>query len=184
MSVRLYIGGARSGKSGYAEQQALELLADRKKVNPQAKLHYIATAEPFDDEMKARIALHQARRDGQWTNHEIPVDLPNALTAFHEDDVVLVDCLTVWLNNVIHYLGEEAETNQIQAKLKELTDSLSNTQGTILCVSTEVGLGIVPMNALTRLYVDHAGWMNQGVAKVSEKVELVVAGLPMTLKGS
>ncbi len=184
MSVRLIMGGARSGKSSYAEQLALELLAERKQENPQTQLHYIATAEAFDTEMKARIALHQERRDGQWMNHEVPVELSGALGSFTENDIVLVDCLTVWLNNVIHYLGEGAETNLIQSKLKELTDSLAETKGMIICVSTEVGLGIVPMNALTRLYVDHAGWMNQGVAKVAEQVDLVVAGLPMKLKGS
>ncbi len=184
MSVTLIIGGARSGKSGYAEQQVLNLLAKRMQTNPQTQLHYVATAEPFDDEMKARIALHQERRDEQWTNHEVPVELPQALSVFTDNDIVLVDCLTVWLNNVIHYLGENAETNHIQSKLKELTDALAETEGTIICVSTEVGLGIVPMNALTRLYVDHAGWMNQGVAKIAEQVDLVVAGLPMKLKGS
>jgi len=184
MSVTLYIGGARSGKSGYAEQQALDLLAACKLINPQAQLHYIATAEAFDDEMRARIALHQERRDSQWMNHEIPVELPQALGAFTESDIVLVDCLTVWLNNVIHYLGNEADSEHIQGKLKELNHALEQTQATILCVSTEVGMGIVPMNALTRLYVDHAGWMNQGVANVAEQVELVVAGLPMKLKGN
>lgn len=184
MSVRLIIGGARSGKSSYAEQQVLELLAKRIQNNPRAQLHYIATAEPFDEEMKVRIALHQERRDEQWSNHEIPVELPKALGAFTESDIVLVDCLSVWLNNVIHYLGEYAESKAIQSKLQELTNALAETKGTIICVSTEVGLGIVPMNALTRLYVDHAGWMNQGVAKVAEQVDFVVAGLPMKLKGS
>lgn len=184
MPVKLYVGGARSGKSGYAEQQALALLAACQSINSQAQLHYVATAEAFDDEMSARIALHQARRDSQWINHEIPVELPQALYAFTESDIVLVDCLTVWLNNVIHYLGSEADSEHIQAKLKELNYALAQTKATILCVSTEVGMGIVPMNALTRLYVDHAGWMNQGVAHVAEQVELVVAGLPMKLKGN
>ncbi len=183
MAVRLYLGGARSGKSAFAEQQALRLLEEGKRIHPQTCLHYVATAEPFDDEMKERISLHQARRDEQWVNHEYPVELPKALMEFKQHDVVLVDCLTVWLNNVIHYLGDNADSEQIKLKLNELTDALSQTQATVLCVSTEVGLGIVPMNALTRLYVDHSGWMNQAVARVAEQVDFVVAGLPMNLKG-
>jgi len=184
MAVRLVVGGARSGKSDYAEQQVLELFEQGKQNNPQTRLHYVATAEPFDEEMKERISLHQARRDEQWINHECPVELARILEQFSEHDIVLVDCLTVWLNNVIHYLGDEVESSKIKDKLGELTCALEKTKGTVVCVSTEVGLGVVPMNALTRLYVDHSGWMNQAVAKVSEQVDFVVAGLPMKLKGS
>ncbi|MFV0448819.1 MAG: bifunctional adenosylcobinamide kinase/adenosylcobinamide-phosphate guanylyltransferase [Vibrio sp.] len=183
MAAKLYLGGARSGKSTYAEQQALRLLEEGKCIHPQTRLHYVATAEPFDDEMKERISHHQARRDEQWINHECPVELPKALLEFNQYDVVLVDCLTVWLNNVIHYLGDNADSAQIKLKLNELADALARTQATVLCVSNEVGLGIVPMNALTRLYVDHSGWMNQAVAKVADQVDFVVAGLAMNLKG-
>lgn len=183
MAVRLYLGGARSGKSAYAEQQAIRLLEEGKSSPPQTQLHYVATAEPFDQEMKDRISLHQARRDEMWNNHECPVELAQLLPKFEAHDVVLVDCLTVWLNNVIHYLGDNANSEQIKLKLNELTHALAETQATILCVSTEVGLGVVPMGTLTRLYVDHSGWMNQAVAKIAEKVDFVVAGMPMTLKG-
>lgn len=183
MAVQFYLGGARSGKSGIAEQEALELLQDRRVFNSQTRLHYIATAEPFDDEMKERIALHQQRRDEQWVNHECPLQLAQKIAQFTEHDIVLIDCLTVWLNNVLYHLTDSAESHNIREKVSELKLALSQTEATVLCVATEVGLGIVPMNALTRRYVDHAGWMNQAVARIADQVEFVVAGLPMRLKG-
>ncbi|MBD0785562.1 bifunctional adenosylcobinamide kinase/adenosylcobinamide-phosphate guanylyltransferase [Vibrio sp. Y2-5] len=182
MAVRLYLGGARSGNTSFAEQQAMTLLNQGNGIHPYTKLHYVATVEAFDQEMKARISLRQARRDEQWNHHECPLELAKILMSFNEQDIVLVDCLAVWLNNLIHCLGDNADSEQIKLKLDELTQALAETHATILCVSTEVGLGIVPKNALSRLYVDHCGWMNQAVAKVAEQVDFVVAGLPMNLK--
>ncbi|PWI32259.1 bifunctional adenosylcobinamide kinase/adenosylcobinamide-phosphate guanylyltransferase [Vibrio albus] len=183
MTVQLYLGGARSGKSGYAEQQAIELYHKRRLTEPDTRLHYVATGEPFDDGMKERIRLHQERRDGQWVNHEHPLKLTEALRQFSPHDIVFVDCLSVWLNNVIHYKGDTVDSAFLRAQIEELAETLREVECKVLCVSTEVGLGIIPMNALSRFYVDHAGWMNQAVAAVADRVVMVAAGLPMVLKG-
>lgn len=166
MTVILYIGGARSGKSRLAEARA-HSLSDTPV--------YIATAEAGDAEMAERITRHRADRGEGWRVIEEPTDLVGAL-AKTAGDVRLVDCLTLWLSNVM--LAEK----DIDAEMSGLLDSLSSSTGHVVLVSNEVGQGIVPDNALARAFRDHAGRLNQAVAAIADEVVLVTAGLPMTLK--
>ncbi len=176
MSVHLILGGARSGKSSFAE-------TDVKQRREGKALHYVATAIAFDQEMQKRIQHHQQRRDGSWQEHECPLQLAQLISCFTADDIVLVDCLTLWLNNVIFEQGEAVQDDTIRSKVDELVAALANNSAHIVLVSNEVGLGVVPMGEVTRLFVDHAGWMNQALAKVADEVTFVAAGLPMKLKG-
>lgn len=168
MSVTLVLGGARSGKSALAER--LVLAAGPAPV-------YIATAEAWDDEMRSRIAAHKAQRDGQgWRTIEAPLDLPGALATVG-DAPVLVDCLTLWLTNLM--LGG----HDIEAATKGLMVALDRPALTVL-VANEVGLGIVPDNALARRFRDAAGRLNQQVAERADTVVFTAAGLPLVLKGA
>lgn len=165
----LVLGGARSGKSRYAE--ALGEARDGPK-------RYIATAEPGDEEMAARIAAHRARRGDGWETVEAPRDLAGALAAaMTADGFVLVDCVTVWLSNVM-LAGKDTE-----AAVGNLLAALAQARGTVALVSNEVGLGIVPDNALARRFRDAAGGANQRLAAACDEVVFVAAGLPMVLKG-
>ena len=165
--VTLVLGGARSGKSALAEGVV-------RAAGPSPV--YIATAEAWDDEMRARIAEHRTQRDGQgWRTVEAPLDLPGAL-AGAGDAPVLVDCLTLWLTNLM--LGE----HDIPAASAALLAALDRPGPTVL-VANEVGLGIVPDNALARRFRDAAGRLNQQVAARADTVVFTAAGLPMVLKG-
>ena len=166
--VVLVLGGARSGKSGFAEQLG-DALSGR---------HiYIATAQAFDDEMTRRIARHRADRAGHWQTVECPLALSEAIQAHDADDcVMLVDCLTLWLSNLM--LGD----HDVAAARSRLADVLRTARGTILLVSNEVGQGIVPDNALARQFRDEAGWLNQALARAVGEVWFVTAGLPQRLK--
>lgn len=181
MTVELFLGGARSGKSSFAEQQALQYYQGNERTG---QLHYVATATPFDEEMTQRIIHHQQRRGSEWKNHEAPLALARQLRQFKQHDIVLVDCLTLWINNVIYNQGEPITEKQISGQVAELITELETSSATILCVSNEVGLGIVPMGQVSRLFVDHAGWMNQAIAQIAQRVVFMAAGLPMYLKGS
>jgi adenosylcobinamide kinase/adenosylcobinamide-phosphate guanylyltransferase len=165
----LILGGARSGKSALAVQLA------------QASQHavtFIATAEARDAEMAERIARHRAARPSDWRVVETPITLAAALRAeCATDRIVIVDCLTLWLSNLL--LAEAP----IAAECTAFTDTLPALPGRILLVANEVGLGIVPENALARRFRDQAGALNQAVARLCERVILVTAGLPMVLKG-
>ncbi|WP_137870476.1 bifunctional adenosylcobinamide kinase/adenosylcobinamide-phosphate guanylyltransferase [Sphingopyxis sp. 2PD] len=162
------LGGARSGKSRYAQAHA-EMLAGRH--------HFVATAEAFDDEMRERIARHQADRDARWQTVEAPRDLPAVLDALNAPDaVVLVDCLTLWLSNLL-LAGADPDRTEI-----ELCSAINRFAGHIILVSNEVGLGIVPANSLARRFGDAAGRLNQAVAATAAEVVLLAAGLPLTLK--
>lgn len=164
----LILGGARSGKSHYAETLAAALEGPR---------IYIATAQAGDKEMAARIAAHQERRGRGWITIEEPLDLPSTLqNAAKPDTVILVDCLTLWLSNL---LLADADCG---AAVSNLTDVLGGCSGHIIMVSNEVGLGIVPDNALARRFRDIAGTANQRVAEICDEVVLVTAGLPLPLK--
>jgi adenosylcobinamide kinase/adenosylcobinamide-phosphate guanylyltransferase len=164
----LVLGGCRSGKSRFAQELA-ERLGKRKL--------FVATAEPFDDEMRERIAKHRAARGPDWQTVEAPVALPEALRASAgKADVLLVDCLTVWLGNL---LCAEWRADAIPSLLAELGQRREH----IIVVSNEVGLGIVPENALARRFRDEQGKLNQQVAAIADSVVFVAAGLPMTLKG-
>ncbi len=165
----LILGGARSGKSRFAEQCGLAT---------SHQLHYIATAQTLDEEMTARVAMHRQQRDPRWQLTEAPLQLQSALqTVDGENSCVLVDCLTLWLSNC---LAEDIWQEQ-RALLFSTLDVL---QAHILFVSNEVGNGIVPMGQLSRTFVDESGWLHQQLAQRCERVTLVTAGLPQTLKAT
>ncbi len=162
------LGGARSGKSRYAQLRAEALTGEPV---------FVATAEAFDDEMRERIARHQADRDARWRTVEAPRDLPAVLdTLSAPDAVVLVDCLTLWLSNL---LLADADLGQAEG---DLCAVIGGFAGKIILVSNEVGMGIVPDNALARRFRDAAGRLNQAVAGIAHEVVLMTAGLPLTLK--
>ncbi|MCO4052781.1 MAG: bifunctional adenosylcobinamide kinase/adenosylcobinamide-phosphate guanylyltransferase [Bosea sp.] len=165
----LVLGGARSGKSAHAERLARETGLSRV---------YIATAQAFDDEMRVRIARHKADRaaDG-WLTIEEPIGLAAAIARHTSPDaVVLVDCLTLWLSNIM--LGER-DVARMQAALLSVLDS---ARGPVILVSNEVGLGIVPETKLGRDFRDAQGRLNQAVAAIASHVVFVAAGLPLMLK--
>lgn len=167
--IELVIGGARSGKSAYAERQARESRARGRPVV------YLATAQALDAEMAERIAHHRARRPADWRSVEEPLALADALArAADPDACVLVDCLTLWLANVL-LAGRDDEIECLLATLPTLP-------GQFILVSNEVGWGIVPENALARRFRDEQGRLNQRVAALADRVTLVAAGLPLTLR--
>ncbi len=166
----LILGGARSGKSRYAEEIALN-----------SGLHriYVATAQAVDDEMRQRIDDHRARRDGAWTNVDAPYDVVGSLeTQSGKDRAVLVDCLTLWLSN--HLLND----SDVDLECRRLAECAAELPGLVVFVSNEVGSGIVPDNALGRRFRDAQGRLNQMMARICGTVVLVVAGLPTILKGN
>jgi adenosylcobinamide kinase/adenosylcobinamide-phosphate guanylyltransferase len=170
MTLTLVLGGARSGKSAHALDQAQALAkADRPLV-------LIATAQALDDEMAERIARHQAERGPRWRTVEAPTGLAGAIIALDSPDVAVVDCLTLWLTNVM--LAELDVSREIDA----LLDAALRTEADVIFVSNEVGLGIVPDNALARRFRDEAGRLNRLMAARSDRVTMVFAGLPLTLK--
>jgi adenosylcobinamide kinase/adenosylcobinamide-phosphate guanylyltransferase len=173
MALTLVLGGARSGKSGFAQGQA-ERQAEAQ--GGAGRLVMIATGQAFDDEMRARIDQHRRERGAAWRTVETPLDLPQALAHLHEDDVVVVDCLTLWLSNLM--LGDRA----IEPETAALLAALKRTKNPIWLVSNEVGLGIVPENALARRFRDAAGRLHQQLAAQADHVVLMVAGLPVTVK--
>ncbi|MHC5308099.1 bifunctional adenosylcobinamide kinase/adenosylcobinamide-phosphate guanylyltransferase [Bartonella sp. LJL80] len=167
--LTLVLGGIRSGKSRFAEE--LVLAKGKKPV-------YVATAEIFNQEMQKRVDLHRARRHQYWLECEAPIALLAALLQYQGNShAILVDCLTVWLGNLMHY--EE----DISQSIKSFVDGLSALDADIVLVSSEVGLGIVPDNALARAFCDHAGTLNQAIAAISSEVYFIAAGLPLKLKG-
>jgi adenosylcobinamide kinase / adenosylcobinamide-phosphate guanylyltransferase len=167
MAIILITGGARSGKSMHAEARAKTFAG---------KPVYVATAEALDAEMRERIAGHRARRGGDWIEHETPLELVAALNVTDGGGARLVDCLTLWLSNLVH---AERDWSKETAQLAE---TLRAQKSPVVLVSNEVGLGIVPDNALARQFRDAAGVMNQMIALVADEVEFVVAGLPMRVK--
>jgi adenosylcobinamide kinase / adenosylcobinamide-phosphate guanylyltransferase len=166
--LTLVLGGARSGKSRYAERLVMAL--------PSPWL-YVATAEARDSEMVERVAVHQAQRGPGWTTVETPRDIAGALAA-NANTPALVDCLTLWLSNV---LLADAD---VDAEIEHLDGALARTAAPVVLVANEVGSGIVPDNALGRRFRDLQGLLNQRIAVRADRVFLVVAGLPLTLKGS
>ena len=178
----LIIGGARSGKSTLAEKRAVD-----------SGLHviYVATAQALDGEMERRIALHQARRPATWGLVEAPLGLAATLAANAAPGVcLLVDCLTLWLSNLLFAgvaakqaeAGEAVDCALFAGEVQALVDTLPKLPGQIIMVSNEVGWGLVPMAAVSRLFADEQGRLNQRVAAVCEQVTLVAAGLPLKLK--
>ncbi|MCX7286127.1 MAG: bifunctional adenosylcobinamide kinase/adenosylcobinamide-phosphate guanylyltransferase [Rhodobacterales bacterium] len=166
--LTLVIGGARSGKSAYAERLITATARPRR---------YIATAEAWDDEMRARIAQHQRDRGGNWTTVEAPLGLAAALAAASANECVLVDCATLWLTN--HLLAD----HDLSAQTEDLIMALGACPAPVVIVSNETGWGIVPDNALARRFRDAQGRLNQRLAAEAGLVVAVIAGLPMVLKG-
>lgn len=169
--IILVTGGARSGKSHYAEGRALALPGIP---------HYIATAEAGigagDAEMAARIAAHRARRGPPWQDMEAPLDLVGALRATDGAGPRLVDCLTIWLSNLMFArCGLPAEAARLCAAVREQASP-------VLFVTNEVGMGIVPENRLAREFRDEAGLLNQEIARIADEVQLVVSGYPLRVK--
>lgn len=167
MTATFILGGARSGKS--ARAQALAEAAGETRV-------YIATAEALDVEMEARISRHKADRGAGWRTVETPLDLVAAMEAA-DAPVVLVDCLTLWLSNLMHH------ERDVEAETQALCACLGRYQGEVILVSNELGLGLVPETPLGRAFRDAQGRLNQRVAAVCDVVEFVAAGLPLRLKG-
>ncbi len=166
--VTLVLGGARAGKSAFAEGLAQ---ACERRV-------YVATAVITDDEMAERIASHRARRGADWRTVEEPVELAAAVRRESAAGTcLLVDCLTVWLGNLMHH-GRD-----VDAACEALLTSLAAAAGPVVLVANEVGLGIVPDNAMARAFRDHAGRLNQTVARLAGRVYFMSAGIPLTLKG-
>ncbi len=165
--IVLVLGGARSGKSRHAEQR-VEAAAP--------PFAYVATAQAFDAEMSERIRLHQARRDARWISHDAPFDAADIVQALPPDTPLLLDCLTLWLTN--HMLAE----HDLAAEEDRLVDAITARTGLSVLVANEVGLGIVPDNALARRFRDAAGRLNQRMAAMAHEVIFMVAGLPMIVK--
>ena len=167
------IGGCRSGKSTYAMQTAERVPAEQK--------IFIATCVPRDDEMKRRVARHQKERSQNWVTVEAPLNLPEAIRQnSRSGDVILVDCLTLWVSNLLMETGDESK---IEETISQFINAIEKAAGPIVLVSNEVGAGIVPENALARQYRDIIGRVNQTVAKTAGRVIWMVAGIPVTVKG-
>jgi adenosylcobinamide kinase/adenosylcobinamide-phosphate guanylyltransferase len=167
------IGGCRSGKSTYAMQTAERVPAEQK--------IFIATCVPQDDEMKRRVARHQKERSQNWVTVEAPLNLPEAIRQnSRSGDVILVDCLTLWVSNLLMETGDESK---IEETISQFINAIEKAAGPIVLVSNEVGTGIVPENALARQYRDIIGRVNQDVAKTAGRVIWMVAGIPVTVKG-
>ncbi len=165
----LVLGGARSGKTAFAETLALASGLD---------LHYLATGRAWDAEMQARIALHRKDRGDRWTTHEEPLDLVGILVRTDAADrLLLVDCLTLWVTNLM------MEERDMDGEFSRLTAFLPGAKARIVLVSNEVGLGIVPDNRIARDFRDHAGRLHQRVAQVATDVYFIAAGLPLKMKG-
>ncbi len=167
--IVLVLGGARSGKSAFAE--GLVDASGLSKV-------YVATGQAFDREMSDRIDIHKARRGAEWNNVEDPFDLAGVLEkASASDKSVLVDCLTLWVTNLM------LEDKDVLAESNLLIEMLPRLSGQIILVSSEVGMGIVPDNYMARAFRDHAGRLHQMIAAIADEVYFVAAGLPLKMKG-
>lgn len=168
--IELILGGARSGKSALAEKKAR---------NSRKQVCYIATATSGDQEMAARIIHHQQNRPSCWHLVEESVQLAQAIERNTQADrLILVDCLTLWLSNLLCH----PDTRLLEQEKQQLLQVLKKTDADIILVSNETGLGVVPMGDLTRRFVDESGWLHQQLAQISQTVTLVIAGLPQVLK--
>lgn len=169
----LILGGARSGKSRFAEEWA---------ARTRQPVSYVATATAQDAEMATRIAHHRADRPEHWQTREVPLDLAARLqTIAQPEHTVIVDCLTLWLTNLL--CADHLDADDVEQAINHLLAVLPTLPGTVLLVSNEVGLGVVPLGELTRRYVDEAGRLHQKLAQHCDPVVLMVAGLPHCLKG-
>jgi len=168
--IELILGGARSGKSALAEKKAR---------HSHKQVCYIATATSGDKEMSERIKHHQQNRPSCWFLIEESVQLARAIERNTQADrIIIVDCLTLWLSNLLCH----PDTSLLEQEKQKLLQLLINTEADIILVSNETGLGVVPMGDLTRRFVDESGWLHQQLAQISQTVTLVIAGLPQILK--
>jgi adenosylcobinamide kinase/adenosylcobinamide-phosphate guanylyltransferase len=175
--LTLILGGARAGKSSYAEACAKDV----------ERVVFIATAEALDDDMTARIARHRTERPAHWSTVEAPLDLSGAIAGAHPDAALIIDCLTLWTSNALFAHPERSAdevTAAVAAGTADWLAAAARHRGSIFVVSNEVGLGIVPENALSRQYRDLLGRVNQQVAAAADDVVLVVAGIPVSIKRS
>jgi adenosylcobinamide kinase/adenosylcobinamide-phosphate guanylyltransferase len=171
-SVTLVLGGARSGKSRYAQQ-----LAEQSR-----HVVFVATAKVSDEEMRAKIARHREDRPTEWLTVEEPLELPRVLAEHEVDsDVIVVDCLTVYAANLMEAEGDDSDA--LECRVQMLCDALREVNCRVIVVSNEVGSGVHPVSPLGRRYRDLLGEINQNVARVADDVVLMVAGLPLALKG-
>ncbi|MFW1772592.1 bifunctional adenosylcobinamide kinase/adenosylcobinamide-phosphate guanylyltransferase [Acinetobacter seifertii] len=169
--LQLILGGARSGKSRLAEQTA---------ISTQLPMTYVATAQALDPEMQSRIAHHQNQRPAHWSLIEEPLFLANALKKIDQpNQIILVDCLTLWLTNLL--LLEDQSVQQFECE--QLLKVLPTLESEIILVSNETGLGVVPLGEISRRFVDEAGRLHQALGQIADKVVFCVAGFPMILKG-
>ena len=176
MALTLVLGGARSGKSAYARRAA-----EAEALKRGGRLIMIATAEALDDEMSLRIDRHRSERGAAWTTLEEPLDLVSAIRRLEPQDVAVVDCLTLWLNNLIYY--ERPVDRAVDALLTVVGTTAAGGAGcALLLVSNEVGQGLAPDNPLARRFRDEAGLLHQRLAEVADTVVFVTAGLAQTLK--
>jgi len=174
-NVHLILGGARSGKSAFAEKLALE---------SGLPVTYIATAQVYDKEFGARVAHHKTRRPVHWNTIEQPFNLGSTLQAHAKTGgLLIVDCLTLWLAQCICPDCERPDGLNWEHERSALLNALPALPGTILLVSNEVGMGIVPLGEINRQFQDEQGRLNQAVAQLAGKVSFIAAGLPLTLKG-
>jgi adenosylcobinamide kinase/adenosylcobinamide-phosphate guanylyltransferase len=176
--IVLVTGGARSGKSSFAEKYVAKY---------GKRIAYIATAQIFDEEMKFRVDLHQSRRPSEWQTYEAPFDAHKAiLEAGEKHDMILFDCMTIYTSNLLFSLSDIDDSKKnyelIREKFSQLIEAAKSIKGTVVFVTNEVGCGIVPDNHLSREYRDLAGLANQLVAEVADKVYLVVSGIPVDIK--
>jgi adenosylcobinamide kinase/adenosylcobinamide-phosphate guanylyltransferase len=169
-------GGARSGKSTFAEKRAREF---------GTSLGYLATAQMLDGEMEERVRRHQDRRGAEWSTVEEPIHLSQALARSDgQYQAILVDCITLWLSNLLFKYGDSGEEceERIKEDLQRLKSTLRGMVTPVILVSNEVGMGIVPDNALARLFRDIAGTANQILAGAADEVHVVISGIPLRLK--
>lgn len=175
----LILGGARSGKSKWAEKWAA---ATTKPVV------YLATAQPRDEEMQARISQHKNRRPAEWVTIEEPLDIANIIRSTPAGSCLLIDCLTLWLSNVLYQCHEEYGDTPIakeawQAQKNNFLLAVKTCVCDVIIVSNETGLGVVPLGEITRQFVDEAGWLHQALGEISENVGFSIAGFLHMLKG-
>jgi adenosylcobinamide kinase/adenosylcobinamide-phosphate guanylyltransferase len=175
MSIHLILGGARSGKSAYAEKLASQ---------SDLPVTYIATAQVYDDEFAKRVKHHQERRPKHWQIVEAPFNLAKTLETYAKaNECLIVDCLTLWLAQCICPDCAPPEGVNWENERADLLATLPRLQGTVLLVSNEVGMGIVPLGEINRQFQDEQGRLNQAIAAIADKVSFITAGLPLKLKG-
>ncbi len=169
--LQLILGGARSGKSRLAEQTA---------IKTQLAVTYVATAQALDPEMQSRIEHHQNQRPAHWSLVEEPLYLAKALQKIDRpNQIILVDCLTLWLTNLLLFDDQSIQ----QRECEQLLKVLPTLESEIILVSNETGLGVVPLGEISRRFVDEAGRLHQALGQIADKVVFCVAGFPMILKG-